>query len=169
MTLPVSGSQEALWGSLAYHFQQDIANPLNLDVHWPGSGFVAATVTVWLQPTLTIVERRTPMRSHPGRENRLGRVCRANFDIKVLVRDEAQGHSQRNTRRAMELADAIGERWPMGTSLPRYNTRIDTVGTEIYGSIHVMDVQPKPCEPSPNGVFGHDVRFVVQFLEESER
>lgn len=168
MTLPVSGSQEALWGSLAFHFQKDIADPLSLAVHWPGSGFIAASVTVWVQPALAIAERRAPVRSHPAREHRFGRICRAHFDIKVMVRDEAQGHGFRNTRRAMELADAIGECWPIGKSLPLYNTRMDTVGTEIYGSIHILDFLPKPCDPTPHGVFSHDVRFVMQFLEESE-
>lgn len=168
MTLPTTGSYEALWGTLSYLFHTEIARPLDMNVHWPGSGFVATEATTWANVSLRILERGMPRRSHPTRGDRFGRTVRAELDVTLLVREEAGGAGYVNTRRGGELADRVRQPWPVGRRLPFYDTRVATLSTVAYGWIHVVDVKSEALDSLPAGVMRHAVRFGLRYLEESE-
>ncbi len=168
MTLPATGSYEALWGTLSYLFHTEIARPLEMSVHWLGSGFVATEATTWAHVTLRILERGGPRRSHPFRGDRFGRSVRAELDVTLLVREESGGEGRVDTRRGGELADRVRQPWPVGRSLPFYDTRVATLSTVSYGWIHVVDVKSEALDPLPSGVMRHGVRFGLRYLEESE-
>lgn len=168
MTLPATGSYEALWGTLTYLFQTEVAGPIGLTVRSPNNDRDVNHETVWAETTFEITERGQPRRCNPGHPQRLGTQVRASFNVTLLVREEPTDGGSIDTRRSAELADAIRSPWPTGCVLPIYDTRSETVSTVIHGFVHVMDRRSQALEPLGDGVRRHRVQFDLSYLEESE-
>ena len=168
MTQPATGSYEALFGTLRYLFQTDIAGPLGLRVRTANDAAGADSATVWAQLGLEITKRGKAQRCHPGISARIGRRNRAELRVCLFVREENASEGIVNLRRPSELADCLLACWPTGRCLPFYDTRSDTISTAVHGLIHVRGCASKALDARTDGVMRHAVEFELDYLEESE-